>query len=453
MDFPGSAKRWLAAAMTFCLLASGCKAEDIITPAPQVSQAPSSSEAAPTDSHWSKVGFYLSVVPEEPILLKTPTEYELQISVETAVRADIDATPILEIPLDNITALYLPNTFENSTVQAMSHPNNPDLLLFYETDPENAVCRMYQYSINTRSFILLCQLGFSPADTEHTFWSGSNFCVLADITSSDEQIALERALCCFNTRSNKWSFYPMDEKKQAYPLGDGKVLIFTPRFDGSRELLTIDTAFMEQSDVFSVSGDLGPTSVSYICPDGTIILESVSAPGTTYSRYTQDGELIAQCLGNPEIPYEDLIYYRLYRTAPLANTDGKSPVLTAFTHNGKDYVMPWRPNKLNVTYAEMYARQEMRSWDGMHLLSRADGWSLWLPLYTVKTSPDYLLWQEETNFWQYVVLDPGDTGSEILRSVPLTENRILLQIRSPEKGIVWKLLDFHHFYPDTTQTQ
>lgn len=446
-----SAKRFFAAALAFCLLASGCDIEDTASAAPVTPETPASSQETPTDSHWASVGFYLSAIPAEPVQLKTPTEYDLQISVETAVRADIDATPLLEIPLDDMDTLLLSNSFSDGNVLAQAHPTNPNLLLFFEAEPENAVCRMYQYNLETTDFILLNQLGFSPADTKNAFWSGNTFCVLADITSSDEQIALNRALCCFSISNYKWSFYPMDEKKQAYPLGDGKVLIFTSRFDGSRECLTLDTDFMEQSSVFSLSGDLGPTSVSYICPDGTIILESISAPGTLYSRYSQDGALIAQCLGNPEIPYEELVYYRLYRTAPLANTEGKSPVLTAFSHNGKDYVMPWRPNKQNVTYAEMYARQEMRSWDGMHLLSRSDGWSLWLPLYTVKNSPDYLLWQEETNFWQYVELDLNSTDLQILQTIPISENRILFQARTPKNSIIWKMLDFADFYPKTNQ--
>lgn len=447
----GSAKRFLAAALAFCLLASGCTLEDTTPLDPVAPENQTSSQISSAESHWASVGFYLSAIPEEPVQLKQPTEYDLQISVETAVRADIDATPLLEIPLDDMDTLLLSNSFSDSNVLAQSHPTDPNLLLFFETEPEKAVCRMYQYSLETTSFILLNQLGFSPTDTENAFWSGSTFCVLADITSSDEQIELKRALCCFSVRDYKWSFYPMDEKKQAYPLGDGNVLIFTPRFDGSRECLVLNTDFMEPSNVFSLSGDLGPTSVSYICPDGTIILESVSAPGTLYSRYSQDGTLIARCLGNPEIPYEELVYYRLYRTAPLAPTDGKSPVLTAFSHNGKDYVMPWRPNKQRVVYAEMYARQEMRSWDGMHLLSRSDGWSLWLPLYTVKNSPDYLLWQEETNFWQYVELDLDSTDLEILRTIPVSGNRILFQARTPKHSVIWKMLDFADFYPKTNQ--
>ena len=113
--------------------------------------------------------------------------------------------------------------------------------------------------------------------------------------------------------------------------------------------------------------------------------------------------------------------------------------------------MPWRPNKQRVVYAQMYARQEMRSWDGMHLLSRSDGWSLWLPLYTVKNSPDYLLWQEETNFWQYVELDLDSTDLEILRTIPVSGNRILFQARTPKHSVIWKMLDFADFYPKTNQ--
>jgi len=447
----GSAKRWLAAALSFCLLTCGCSPEDTILPTPEVSQSSSSSQAASQNSHWASIGFYLSAVPAEPVILPSPTEYDLQISVETAVRADIDATPILNIPLNDMQTLFLAYSFEDQNVLAQAHPTDPELLLFYTTNPETSTCQMYQYSTGTSNFILLNQLGFSVSNTEHSFWSGDTFCILSDITSSDEQIALERALCCFNITTNKWSFFPMDAKKQAYSLGNGKVLIFTPRFDGSRELMTLDTYTMEQTDVFSLSGKVGPTSVSTICPDGTIILESVTAPGTLYSRYNQEGILMAQCLGNPDIPYEDLIYYQLYRTAPLASTEGASPVLTAFTHNDKDYVMPWRPNKKNVTYATMYCRQEMPSWDGMHLLSRSDGWSLWLPLYSVKDTPDYLLWKEETNYWQYVKLDLTTTELELLRIIPISQNRILFQTRSPENIIIWKLLDFADFYPETNQ--
>ena len=434
--------------MAFCLLTCGCDTVEVITPTPETPQA-TSSQADSIESHWASVGFYLAVVPQEPVQLKMPTEYELRISVETAVSADIDATPLLEIPLDEMETLFLAYSFEESNLLAQAHPTDSGILFFYETDPEKAVCRMYQYHLGTKSFILLNQLGFSPTDTENAFWSGDTFCVLADITSSNENVNLERALCCYNLKTNKWSFYPMDEKKQAYPLGEEKVLIFTPRFDGSREMLTLDTTLMETSDVFSVSGDIGPTSLSYICPDGTIILESITAPGTLYSRYTQDGTLIAQCLGNPDIPYADLIYYRLYRTAPLASTEGVSPVLTTFSHDGKDYVMPWRPNKLNVTYADMYARQEMGSWSGLHLLSRSDGWSMWLPLYSVKDTPDYLLWKEETNFWQYIKLDFSSTELEILQTIPVSENRILFQTRSSENIIIWKMLDLADFYPET----
>lgn len=438
--------KWFAVAITFCLLFSGCQSDEPAIQPPASSTSSSSFASSETVSQPSS-GFFPRPVPTETVHLKMSEEYDLQVAAETAVRADVDATALLQLSLDDFMHLNLPYVFSDSDVQPEAHPTDKNLLLFYHRDINNNVSRMYQYNLETQSFILLNQLGFSATEEDKTFWADNVFCHLSNITSSDEQINLDRALCCFNTDTNKWAFYPMDEKKQAIPMNDGNILIISPRFDGSREIRILNPVTMEEVNIFSISGKLGLTSFAYICPDDTIIFASITSDGTVYSRYTTDGTLILQCLGNPDLPYEELIFYRLYKALPLAAANGEAPVLTAFTLNGKDYVMPWRPTKAANVYPMMYARQEMRAWNGLHLLSREDGWSLWLPQYTVKNSPDFLLWKEETNYWQYVKLDTENSDLTILRSIPIAGNRVLFLVCDTNNNVEWKLLDFSDFYP------
>lgn len=445
-------KKLAPAVLAFGLLLTGCQ-DTLPQPSlPAPSNADSSS--ASSGSVRPKGIFYAANPPSAPIQLDVPSEYDLLVAAESAVRADIDATPTLSVPLNDLTTLYLAYYFENADITVSAHPDDPNRLLFYYRDTENSVTWLYQYNLGTSDFILLAQLGFSAvSEKEKPFWAGGMFCHLSEITSSDEQINLSRALCLFNTSTNKWSFYPMSARDRAIPLSSGSILIISPRLDGSWELLSLDPATMEATSLFSPTGKRAPASFVYVCPDDTVVLTSNLPSGVVYSRYSLDGTLLAQCPANPELPSEELIAYQLYRAVPLARSQEEASRITSFMLNEKDYVMPWRPASRGNAYPSIYAKQELRSWNGLDLLSRYQGWSLWQPLYSVKDTPDFLLWQEETDFWQYVSLDTASVDFTILRTIPVSQNRVLLQTRQANGAVIWKLLELADFYTVTEQGQ
>lgn len=434
------------------LLLAGC--QDVAPQSPLLASSNSSSVPSSNSSARPKGIFFAATPPNNPLQLDTPSEYDLLVAAESAVRADIDATPILSIPLNDLTTLYLSYSFENASVMVSAHPDDPERLLFYYRDTENSVTWLYQYSLRTSDFILLAELGFSAvSEQSEPFWAGNVFCHLSDITSSDEQINLSRALCCFNTSTNKWSFYPMTARERAVPLSSGNILIVSPRLDGSWELLSLDPATMETTSLFSPAGKRAPTSFLYLCPDDTVVLTAASPDGTIYSRYSLDGTLLAECPAGPQLPSEELIAYQLYRSVPLARSQDEASHITSFMLDEKDYVMPWRPAYRGNAYPTIYAKQELRSWNGLDLISRYQGWSLWQPLYSVKDTPDFLLWQEETDFWQYVNLDTASVDFTILRTIPISQNRILLQTRQANDVVLWKLLELADFYAAPEQGQ
>ena len=66
----------------------------------------------------------------------------------------------------------------------------------------------------------------------------------------------------------------------------------------------------------------------------------------------------------------------------------------------------------------------------------------------MKGTPDFLLWEEETNFWQYLELEEESAGVTILRSEAISGNRLLLQVRQNDGNVVWKLMDLKDFYTE-----
>ena len=446
MRFPSAVRKLLPLLLALALL---CACNNTQYNPLNPFQNNGSSQSGSSEPQSSSVSFSSTAVPSAPLQLQAPTQYDLQIAVEAAVRADIDATPTMMLSLSELTTLYLAYSFENSQIQVYANPSNPSLILFYETDTENSVTRIYQYNLETSDFILLNQLGFACRNQlQPSFWAGNFFGYTAEISSSDEQIQLERAFCCFNANTNRWSFYPIGENDQVISTDNQTTLLLSYRPDGSMEIYSMDLSTMENTLLFVLSQrDQQPTYVGN-CPDNTLVFRFSDNQSIRYARYTLDGTLLAECISDDPMPTEELLVYYLYQASPLSDSYDTPQRLTAFRLDDKDYVMPWRPVQGQFLFPTIYCKQELRAWNGLELLSREDGWSLWHPSYSVKGTPDFLLWEEETNFWQYLELDEESAGVTILRSEAISGNRLLLQVRQNDGNVVWKLMDLKDFYTE-----
>lgn len=276
MRFPSAVRKLLPLLLALALL---CACNNTQYNPLNPFQNNGSSQSGSSEPQSSSVSFSSTAVPSAPLQLQAPTQYDLQIAVEAAVRADIDATPTMMLSLSELTTLYLAYSFENSQIQVYANPSNPSLILFYETDTENSVTRIYQYNLETSDFILLNQLGFACRNQlQPSFWAGNFFGYTAEISSSDEQIQLERAFCCFNANTNRWSFYPIGENDQVISTDNQTTLLLSYRPDGSMEIYSMDLSNMETTLLFVLSQrDQQPTYVGN-CPDNTLVFRFFRQP-------------------------------------------------------------------------------------------------------------------------------------------------------------------------------
>ena len=96
MRFPSAVRKLLPLLLALALL---CACNNTQYNPLNPFQNNGSSQSGSSEPQSSSVSFSSTAVPSAPLQLQAPTQYDLQIAVEAAVRADIDATPTMMLSL------------------------------------------------------------------------------------------------------------------------------------------------------------------------------------------------------------------------------------------------------------------------------------------------------------------------------------------------------------------